>query len=103
MSASTRVVITGCGAVCGAGRSLESIWNKIIAGQSAVGPISQWETDRWPVQIAAEVQDVRGLVDDRRLQKMISRTDLFGLYAAAEAIRQSGVLAQREKLDAARE
>jgi 3-oxoacyl-[acyl-carrier-protein] synthase-1 len=31
---------------------------------------------------------------------MISRTDLFGLYAAAQAIQHSGVLAQRDKLDA---
>jgi 3-oxoacyl-[acyl-carrier-protein] synthase-1 len=40
------------------------------------------------------------LIDDRRLQKMISRTDMFGLYAAGEAIQQSGVLAERDKLPA---
>src|SRR6185503_1244714 len=36
----------------------------------------------------------------RRLQKMISRTDLFGLYAAGEAIRDSGLAAERDKLEA---
>jgi 3-oxoacyl-[acyl-carrier-protein] synthase I len=30
---------------------------------------------------------------------MISRTDLFGLYAAAEAIRNSGITAARDKLE----
>jgi 3-oxoacyl-[acyl-carrier-protein] synthase-1 len=46
------------------------------------------------------VQDVRALIEDRRLQKMISRTDVFGLYAAAQAIEHSGVLVERQKLEA---
>jgi 3-oxoacyl-[acyl-carrier-protein] synthase-1 len=59
------------------------------------------DAERWPVSVAAEVpgSDVRTLVEDRRLQKMISRTDLFGLYAAGEAIRESGLAAERDKLD----
>jgi 3-oxoacyl-[acyl-carrier-protein] synthase-1 len=40
------------------------------------------------------------LVADKKLHKFLSRTDLFGLYAAQTAIQQSGVLAYREKLDA---
>jgi 3-oxoacyl-[acyl-carrier-protein] synthase-1 len=52
------------------------------------------------VGVAAEVssQELRTLIEDRRLLKIISRTDIFGLYAAAEAIQHSGVLAEREKL-----
>jgi len=44
---------------------------------------------------------LRALIEDRRLQKMISRTDVFGLYAAREAIAHSGVLAHREQMEAA--
>src|SRR5262249_6976190 len=68
----------------------------------AVTPINQWDASHWPVGVAAEVpaQDLHTLIEDRRLQKIISRTDMFGLYAAAEAIQHSGVLAQRGKLEA---
>jgi len=102
MSSPEKIVITGTAAVCGAGRTIGSIWNSILTGQSAVVPITQWQTDQWPVRVAAEVpaQDFRMLMDDRRLQKMISRTDVFGLYAAGEAIRGSGVLAYRDGLEA---
>jgi 3-oxoacyl-[acyl-carrier-protein] synthase-1 len=41
------------------------------------------------------------LVADRKLHKSISRTDMFGIYAADSAIRQSGLPAHRETLDAA--
>ena len=101
MSASPRIAITGLGAVCGAGRTVESIWDAIINGRSAVAPISQWDASRWPVRVSAEVRNVdnRTLVEDRKLHKMISRTDMFGLYAANGAIQQSGLLAHREKLD----
>jgi 3-oxoacyl-[acyl-carrier-protein] synthase-1 len=82
---------------------VEAIWNTILSGRSAVGPIAQWDASNWPVGVAAEVpaKEQRTLLDDRRLQKMISRTDIFGLYAAGEAVRSSGVLAQRDALDAA--
>lgn len=101
MKAPGRVVITGVGAVCGAGRTVESIWNTILAGRSAVAPLQQWDARRWPVGVAAEVaaSDLRTLVDDRRVQKMISRTDLFGLYAAGAAIRHSGLPAHRDTLE----
>ena len=103
MNASPRIAITGLGAVCGAGRTVDSIWDAIVNGRSAVAPISQWDASRWPVRVSAEVRNVdnRTLVEDRKLHKIISRTDLFGLYAANGAIQQSGLLAHREKLDAA--
>src|SRR5215472_15571010 len=102
MSSSQAIVITGAGCVCGAGRTVDSIWNRILSGKSAVSPITQWDAGQWPVGVAAEVPppDLRTLINDRRLQKMISRTDVFGLYAAAEAIQHSGVLGQRDKLQA---
>jgi len=101
VSLSSGIVITGAGAVCGAGRTIESIWSSILNGKSAVGVISQWDVGRWPVGVAAEVpeQDVHTLVEDRRLSKMVSRRDLFGLYAAGEAIRHSGVLSKRDHLE----
>jgi len=100
MSNSRSIAITGVGAVCGAGLTVDAIWNAITSGQSAIKEISSWDASRWPVRRAAEVAGVdnRTLVEDRKLHKMISRTDMFGLYAAGLAIQQSGLLAHRDQL-----
>ncbi|NOS71194.1 MAG: 3-oxoacyl-ACP synthase, partial [Verrucomicrobia bacterium] len=101
MSDSKNIVITGVGAVCGAGLSVDEIWNAIVSGNSAIGPIEAWDASRWPVNVSAEVRNVenRKLVEDRKLHKMISRTDMFGLFAAHQAVQQSGLLAYRDTLD----
>lgn len=100
MSKSPSIVITGSGAVCGAGITLDEIWSAISGGKSAVKEISSFDASRWPVRVAAEVTGVdnRTLVEDRKLHKMISQTDMFGLYAAKMAIEQSGLLPHRESL-----
>lgn len=102
MNSAPRIVITGTGAVCGAGRTVDAIWDAVASGRSAIAPIRQWDASRWPVRQAAEVTGVdnQTLVEDRKLHKFLSRTDLFGLYAAHEAIQQSGWLAHRETLEA---
>ncbi len=103
MSDRPRLVITSAGAVCAAGRTLESVWEALCQGRSAINPISQWDASGWPVKIAAEITQVdnRTLVEDRKLHKMISRTDMLGLYAAGVAVQESGLLSYRETLDAA--
>ncbi len=100
MSASPRIIITGGGAVCGAGLGVASIWEAIVGGRSAVGPLRQWDASQWPVGIAAEVTGVdnRRLVEDRKLHKIISRTDLFGLYAAGAAILESRLTMHRDAM-----
>lgn len=100
---SSGVVFTGLGAVCGSGITIDAIWNDLLNGKSAIKPISSWDASRWPAHMAAEVTGVenRTLVEDRKLHKMISRTDLFGLYAANCAVQQSGLTAHRESLPAA--
>ncbi len=96
-----KIVFTGLGAVCGAGKTVDEIWDALVSGRSAIAPIQQWDASRWPVRVAAECTvENRILVPDRKLHKSISRTDMFGLYAADSAIQQSGLLAHRETLDA---
>jgi 3-oxoacyl-[acyl-carrier-protein] synthase-1 len=100
--AKTRVVITGAGAVCGAGLEIKQIWDALCAGRSAIGQVTQWDTSHWPARLAAEVVGVdnRTLVEDRKVHKITSRTDLLGLYAAGAAIQDSGLGAHRENLSA---
>ncbi len=100
MAKSPRIVVTGTGAVSAAGMSPDEILDAILAGRSAIAPIAQWDTTGWPCRVAAEIADFnpRALVDDRKLHKLIRRTDLLGLYAAGRAIECSGIVAHRGAL-----
>jgi len=101
MAVTPRVLVTGTGAVCGAGRTPDEILDAVQAGRSAIAPIRQWDTTGWPVRVAAEIADYNPntLVEDRKLHKLIRRTDLLGLYAAGRAIEGSGFVGYRETLD----
>jgi 3-oxoacyl-[acyl-carrier-protein] synthase I len=98
-----RILITGSGAICGAGGSPDEVFTALMEGRSAVGPIAQWDTTGWPINIAAEVGDYNAgkLTGDRKLLKYIRRGDVFGLYAADRAIEQAAFAGWRESLDAA--
>ena len=54
-----------------------------------------------PVKVAAEIPNFnpRALVEDRKLHKLIRRTDMLGLYAATQAIDSAGFIAHRDTLD----
>ena len=95
-----RILITGTGAVCGSGMSPDAILDAALAGRSAIAPITQWDTTGWPVTVAAEVPDFnpRALVEDRKLHKLIRRTDMFGLYAASQAIDASAFIPARDAM-----
>lgn len=102
MTKTPKVVVTGTGAVCAGGMTPEDILDAVSAGRSSIAPIKQWDTTGWPCRIAAEIADFnpRALVDDRKLHKLIRRSDLVGLYAAGRAIERAGIIAHRGTLDA---
>ncbi len=80
-----------------------AILDAVQAGRSAIAPITQWDTTGWPVTVAAELPDFnpRALVEDRKLHKLIRRTDMFGLYAASQAIDAAAFIPVRDALDPA--
>ena len=98
--AKPRIVVTGTGAVCAAGNTPATILDRIRSGATAIGPIGQWDTTGWPVAVAGEIADfnARAMVEDRKLHKLIRRTDLVGLYAAGRAIAGSGFVEHRAEL-----
>src|SRR4051812_21180742 len=102
MTGTPRVVITGSGAVCAGGLTPDAILAQVVAGKSSIVPITQWDTTGWPCRVAGEIADLnpRALVEDRKLHKLIRRTDLFGLYAAGRAVEGAGIIAHRATLDA---
>jgi 3-oxoacyl-[acyl-carrier-protein] synthase-1 len=95
-----RTLITGSGAVCGAGNSPAAIFDALCEGRSAVAPIQQWDTTDWPVKVAAEIADFkpRAMVEDRKLHKFIRRTDMLGLFAGSQAIDAAGFTGHRATL-----
>lgn len=99
MASSPKIVITGTGAVCSAGSTAGSIWEALKAGASALGPVERWDSTGWEAPLGGEIAESnRTLVPDRKLHKSISRTDMFGLYAADQAVQQSGLLQYRDSL-----
>ena len=101
MTGGRGVVVTGSGAICGAGRSPSAIVDALLAGRSALAPIASWDVAQFPRPIAAEIADYNAgtLAGDRKLLKLIRRTDVLGLYAAGEAVREAGYVAHRDTLD----
>ena len=100
---SARVVVTGSGAICAAGKSPAEIWEAVWTGRSAIRPIQQWDISGWPTSLAAEIPglDPRALVEDRKIHKLVQRTDLLGLYVAGRALDDTGLVAYREALEPA--
>lgn len=95
-----RIVFTGRGIVNGSGADVESVWSELKSGVTSVRPYEAWDSANWPVKLASEVsQSDRDLVPERKLHKSISRTDMFGIHAAEQAIAESGVLSTREGLE----
>jgi 3-oxoacyl-[acyl-carrier-protein] synthase I len=98
--AKPRILITGSGAVCGAGKSPATILAAVREGRSAIAPIQQWDTAGWPIKVAAEIADFspREFVADRKLHKFIRRTDMLGIFAGSQAIEAAGFGVHRESL-----
>ena len=93
MKGSRRVVITGVGLVSPLGNSLDELAQALQAGKSAGAPISAFETDGFPIRIAAQVPDFnpRKMVRKRKAVKMMSRDVQFGVAAAGLALDDSGL------------
>ena len=98
-----KIVITGSGAICGAGASPAAIVDAVQAGRSAVAEIASFDATGWPRRHAAEVidYDAAKLAGDRKLLKLVRRSDVFGVYAAGEAIAGARLDPHRQTLDEA--
>ena len=96
-----RIVITGSGAICGAGTDPASIVQTLLDGRTTVAPITAWDAESWPCKVASEVPDYNGgkLLGDRKLLKLVRRSDVFGIYAGGQAIEQAGLPAALAALD----
>ena len=97
----SRIVITGAGAICGSGHDPKSIVDELLAGHSAITTVESWDGTHWAKNKVAAVSDYNGgkLLGDRKLLKLVRRSDVFGIYVGAQAVAQAGLDEHREALD----
>lgn len=80
---SGRVVVTGVGAVTPLGTGVDVFWPRMLAGESAAGPVTHLDPAEFTTRIAAEVKDFNP--EDWLDRKEARRIDLFIAYAVASA------------------
>ncbi|MFF9558924.1 beta-ketoacyl-ACP synthase II [Streptomyces albus] len=91
-TASTRVVVTGIGALTPVGNDRESSWQALLAGRSGVAEISRFDARDFPTRIAAEVKNFSA--EDHFDRKRLRRSERFSQYAvvaAREAVHDAGL------------
>ncbi|SHH22191.1 beta-ketoacyl-ACP synthase II [Ferrimonas marina] len=87
-----RIVVTGLGAVTPVGNDVETTWKNLLAGQSGVAPIRQFDATDFAVRFSASVKDfdVEAYLSKKDARKM----DLFiqyGMAASIQALKDSGL------------
>ncbi|HTW50021.1 MAG TPA: beta-ketoacyl-ACP synthase II [Acidobacteriaceae bacterium] len=87
-----RVVVTGLGLVSAVGHTAPEVWQNLLAGQSGIATITQFDISAFPVTFAAEVKDFDPLqfIDKKEARKM-GRFIHLALAATDEALRNSGL------------
>jgi 3-oxoacyl-[acyl-carrier-protein] synthase II len=87
-----RVVVTGLGLVSAVGNTAPEAWRNLLAGQSGIATITQFDISAFPVTFAAEVKNFDPLqfVDKKEARKM-ARFIHLALAATDEAMRSSGL------------
>jgi len=87
-----RVVVTGVGMVAPCGNNVQTAWQAVVAGRTAVTRITRFDPSDLSAQVAAEVKDFD--IGDVLEPKEARRTSRFVQFAAAagrEAMRDSGL------------
>ena len=85
-----RVVVTGMGAISPYGPGVDLLWNGLLAGESAIKPIENFDVSGFSCTIGGEIRgfDARDFIDRKSARRM-ARFTQFGVAAAREAIAQA--------------
>lgn len=89
---SERIVVTGMGAVTPLGLGVEALWSGVLAGRSAVGPITRFDASALATRIAAEVRGFDPADHfDRKEARRMERFAQFAIVAARQAVADAGL------------
>jgi len=78
-----RIVVTGVGMVTPLGTGVEKNWQRLLAGESGIGPITLFDTEKFATKIAGQVTDfeITDFIEAKETRKM----DKFIHFAIAAA------------------
>ncbi len=92
-SSKRRVVVTGMGAVTPIGLTMSSVWNAVVEGIVAAGPVRAFDASGFPCQIAYEVDGFK--LDSSALLpgelQILSAASRYGINATVEALQAAGL------------
>ena len=95
-----RVAITGIGAVSSLGVGASALWEGLVAGRSGLGPITRFDPGGFPSRLGGEISDfsARDHVPKsyRKAVKVMARDIEIAVAAAAEAVRDAGLVTRIE-------
>ncbi|HMO13241.1 MAG TPA: beta-ketoacyl-ACP synthase II [Pirellulaceae bacterium] len=89
-----RVVVTGVGMINPLGTRVETVWNRLLNGESGVGYTTIFDASNFPTRISAEIKnwDIKDEKQDAERWKYRGRHSKFAAGAALQAVQDSGVL-----------
>ncbi len=90
---SRRIVVTGMGWVTPLGHDVESVWTRLINGESGVSRIDRFDAATFPTTFAAQIRDYdfTQFLEDVTPHEHAGTHSRYALGAAAQAWRQSGL------------
>ena len=88
-----RVVVTGIGCVTPLGSEIDTIWSRMLAGESGVGYTTRFDASNFPTRISAEVRDwdVSDVGEDPQDWAYQGRHTQFAVGASKKAMADSGL------------
>jgi 3-oxoacyl-[acyl-carrier-protein] synthase II len=87
---STRVVVTGLGAITPVGADVATTWESLLAGRSGVRALTDDWAKELPARIAAWAAADPATLLDRVQSRRLDRCEQFAIVAAREAWSQAG-------------
>jgi 3-oxoacyl-[acyl-carrier-protein] synthase II len=97
-----RVVVTGIGCVTPLGTEVETVWSRLLAGESGVSYITRFDASSFPTKISAEVRDwdLSDVGEDPQDWQYQGLHTQFAIGAAKKAMADSGI--EHTKIDPSR-
>lgn len=99
---SNRVVVTDAAVITGLGNNLESLWQGLMAGETAIRPITRFpvDQDHYKAKIAAHIDDLKAANDRSMLQHLLDRLFLeLGSVPSDSALITATIKAGADNLE----
>jgi len=93
------VAVTGLGVVTSLGRQVDLFWDRLVRGDSGVGPVTLFDVTGYRVQFGGQVpwEPEREDIADAKELRRLDRYSQFAIAAAKDAVADSGIAFDREE------